>query len=334
MHIIPHTIASLGAGLCLVLAATFGDVWIAAALIWVLAFSWGFGVLGGDRGGANSGRAGWLPVLLGLAHVPLLYLCIWALAANSYSVLASVALFLAAGLYLGQVSNPAGHELIHRTNAAAFRLGQLVFTTILFGHHTSAHRLVHHVHVATAADPNSARRGQSLWRFLPQAWIGSYRSGLIAERRLRPGRTTPYPQYVLGAAVAVMISFLLAGIAGVAVHLFLAAYATLQLLTSDYVQHYGLTRRIQPDGRPETFGPAHSWDAAPTLPRWLMLNAPAHAAHHLRPHLGFEQLSDTSGAPQLPRSLAVMGFVAVFPAWWRHVMDPRLDEIPGRYDRS
>lgn len=56
--------------------------------------------------------------------------------------------------------------------------------TLLFGHHTSAHRLVHHRHVATPSDLNTARLGESFWHFFPRALVGSFRAGLAAERAL------------------------------------------------------------------------------------------------------------------------------------------------------
>ncbi len=44
-------------------------------------------------------------------------------------------------------------------------LGIWAYASVLFAHHTSAHVLVHHVRVATRADPSTARRGESLYRF-------------------------------------------------------------------------------------------------------------------------------------------------------------------------
>ncbi len=44
----------------------------------------------------------------------------------------------------------------------------------------------------------------------------------------------------------------------------LAAYAQMQLLLSDYVQHYGLRRKTSENGKPEPVGPQHSWNA----PAW------------------------------------------------------------------
>lgn len=85
-------------------------------------------------------------------------------------------------LWLGQVANPCAHELIHRTDRLLYRLGVLVYAALLFGHHASAHRLVHHVHAATPDDPNSARSGEGFYAFAFRAWTGSFRQGYLAGR--------------------------------------------------------------------------------------------------------------------------------------------------------
>lgn len=234
--------------------------------------------------------------------------------------------FMTTGLYLGHVSVPAAHELIHRGQKPLFWLGAAIYISLLFGHHSSSHRLIHHVFVGTAHDPNTAGYGQSIFRFLPRAWLGSFIAGLNAEkRRANAGvLATPYPVYVLGGLVSLFCAFAISGLEGVAFHGLLALYATTQLLTSDYVQHYGLSRRLQDNGRPEPISPLHSWDAPPGPADMLMLNSPHHARHHVQPILSYAELSTPSETPVLPYSLTVMGMLAYAPPLWRRVMHPRL----------
>ena len=108
------------------------------------------------------------------------------------------------------------------------------------------------------------------------------------------------------------------------VHVGVAAYAQLQLLLSDYVQHYGLRRGLRADGRREPVGPQHSWNAPSWYSGAMMLNAPRHSDHHLRPGRAFPDLSlDPVKMPMLPRSLPVMATIALVPPLWRRVMDRR-----------
>jgi alkane 1-monooxygenase len=99
-----------------------------------------------------------------------------------------------------------------------------------------------------------------------------------------------------------------------------------QLLMSDYVQHYGLIRAPGPQGRPVPVGPRHSWNSPHQISSALMLNAPRHSDHHGHPARPFPELAlpPADDAPRLPRSLPVMACVALVPPLWRRVMHPRL----------
>ena len=192
----------------LALAALQGGAWVWAALGYVTLLVMAFDRLTAfehDAGqqGEDFPAARALSVFLALAHFLLMAMAVWAIGTGSLAGVTSVAAFFAFGLFFGQVSNSNAHELIHAGNRMRRRLGRWVYISLLFGHHTSAHPLVHHVHVATDKDPNSARMGESYYHFLPRAWIGSFRTGLEAENkrraRMRGSRTWhPYWEYVGG----------------------------------------------------------------------------------------------------------------------------------------
>lgn len=311
--------------------ALAGGVWVWAALIYMTALAYLLDslVAAAPREGTEFPAHNLLSVVLALTHFVLLALVVRTLS-QPMPALHKLALFLGTGLFMGQISNSNAHELIHRQNRALRRLGMWVYVSLLFGHHTSAHPLVHHVHVATDDDPNSARRGDSFYRFLPRAWAGSFRAGLAAEtsRRKRSGRTGlhPYAIYLGGGAACLAVSALIGGAAGILAHLLLAAYATMQLLLSDYVQHYGLRRARLANGRPEPVTDRHSWNAPHWMTSHMMLNAPRHSDHHAHPSRPYPQLRlpSASEAPMLPRSLPAMATLALMPPLWRRVMDPRL----------
>ncbi|MGL6211849.1 MAG: alkane 1-monooxygenase [Paracoccaceae bacterium] len=269
-----------------------------------------------------------LLILLGLGHLMLLPLVVWAVAGPSGLTSGQrVVLFVAAGLWMGQVAHPAAHELIHRGNRLLFRLGVAVYVSMLIGHHASAHRLVHHRHVASPDDPNTARRGEGFWRYLPRAWIGSFRAGFAAETvRYGMGWRHPYTVYVAGAVAGLACGYLLAGWAGLAVWLALSAHAQMQLFLSDYVQHYGLTRATLQDGKLEPVGPRHSWNAAHWFSGRMMLNAPRHSDHHSNPARPYPalRLPEVDAAPRLPWPLPLACTFALIPPLWRRAIRPHL----------
>ncbi len=313
--------------------ALLGGGWLVAALLYITLFAGLMDrlIAGATRPaapGTTQAPANALSALLAVLHFPLLYLAVWAVAGQAgLAPWERLVAFLAFGLFFGQVSNANAHELIHRSQRALHELGKWVYVSLMFGHHTSAHRYVHHVHVGTEADPNTAREGESFYHFAPRAWVGSFRAGLAEENRRRKAGARglhPYVTYVAGGLVALALSWLLAGAAGVAAHLALAGHATMQLLLSDYVQHYGLRRKAGPDGRPEPVGPQHSWNTPHRFTSLMMLNAPRHSDHHLHPARPYPELELEPTLPMLPCSLPVAGTLALFPRRWKRIMGRRL----------
>ncbi len=320
----------------LLAAGIWGGVWIWAALLWLAVLPFVLDELAALVPVAQEfPAADRLLAVLAVAHFGLLAVAVRALGQGGNAAHETIALFLAFGLFFGQVSNPAAHELIHRTERRLFALGKWMFISLLFGHHVSAHRLVHHVHVATARDPNTARSGESFYAFWPRAWWGSFRAGFIAETR-RVGRDAlrhPYPVYVAGGLAMPALAWLIGGWHGVLAYLLLAFHAQSQLLLSDYVQHYGLQRGLDGAGRAEPVGPEHSWNAPHWFSHHLMLAAPRHSDHHLNPARPYPALELSPGGqevPLLPHGLPLMGAIALFPGRWRRLMDRRAREWRAR----
>ncbi|QJF52037.1 alkane 1-monooxygenase [Roseobacter ponti] len=329
-------LASLLPGACLLAGAFLGGVWSAAGLITMTLV-----VFLCDRASfaarAGPGLAKVQPLLIAGLHFTILPAVLLAIGMPGHlSGAETVLLLLGAGLFFGQVSNACAHELIHRQSRAARRLGAAIYVSLLNGQHVSAHLLVHHVHAGTDKDPNSAPLGQSFWQFAARASVTEFAAGWRAETaRQRPGQLHPYAIWLGGAAFTLVTAGLLAGVAGIAALIAMSVYAQLQLLLSDYLQHYGLRRRRVAGGRTEPMGPQHSWNAPQPWSAALMLNAPLHSDHHMHPGRSFDQLYlDPDRAPVLPRSVPVMGALAFVPPLWRRVMDPRVRRLTGEMPRS
>ncbi|MBO9398278.1 alkane 1-monooxygenase [Shimia sp. R9_2] len=324
----------------LALAGMLGGLWAVAALVYM-----GTLVHVMDRlvrgAAAKAGADGEFPsglrlsLLLGVLHFPLMAIGVAALAGiTDLSHGARICVFIAFGLFFGQVSNANAHELIHKPARLPRLIGMWVYISLLFGHHTSAHTKVHHVWVATNKDPNSARDGESFYHFWPRAWLGSFRAGLRAETDMRArakGRAKgmhPYVAYVAGGALMLALAAIYAGPKGAIAYVGLASYSTMQLLLSDYVQHYGLRRAKRANGKPEPVGPQHSWNAPQLYTSALMLNAPRHSDHHMTPTRDYPALRlDRHEMPILPHSLPLMATLALWPRMWRRVMDPRVAKL-------
>lgn len=314
--------------------AVWGGIWALAGLVYMTVLASLLdqisGIFAGDAPeGAEFPLADGLLMVLAVGALAILPLTVWAVAVSDLPVAARVAIFAGAGLWLGQVANPAAHELIHRSGRGLFWLGAVVYSVMLFGHHTSAHRLVHHAFAASDSDPNSARAGEGFYAFALRAWGGSFRAGLQAEtaRQARGGRRLhPYWIYSGLALVSLAIGYTIGGIAGIAVWMGLALHAQSQLLLSDYVQHYGLRRVRRADGRLEPVSDRHSWNAPFWFTSALMLNAPRHSDHHAHPSRPYPalRLPGADAAPMLPWPLPAACVLALAPPLWRRAIAPHL----------
>lgn len=313
------------------LGVAFGGLWLWAAFLYMAVLTILLDQLipltASRAEDAEFPAADALLVSAGLGALILLPLATWAIAASGPLTTGErILAFFATGFWLGQVGHPAAHELIHRPNRWQFRLGAAFYAAILFGQHASAHRLVHHARVASRDDPNTARMGESFYRFAPRAWIGSFRDGARAETALRtshPG-LHPYALYLAISAVALVLATLIAGLPGLLTWTALALHAQFQILLSDYVQHYGLTRARRPDGKLEPVGPAHSWNTAHWFSSAMMLNAPRHSDHHVHPSRPFPALQLPEDTPRLPWPLPLACALALAPRTWRRAIAPHL----------
>lgn len=323
-------VASLSLPGLILLGSLWGGVWTFVALAYVSVFTilvdrWRDGELPVLENAREQAER--LSVALVAAHFVVLPVGVWAVASDG-GLVGRIALGIALGAFVGQVSHPNAHELIHSPSRRLHALGVAVYTSMLFGHHASAHPKVHHVLVATPEDPNSPRPGEGFYRFWPRAWVGSFLAGLRVENRDRARRrdTPPLWQhpYVIycGGAVAALGLAISAG-AGIA-FLLVVGYAQMQLLLADYVQHYGLSRRRRADGRWEPVGPQHSWNTPHWYSSSMMLNAPRHSDHHVNPSRSFPSLRlDRETMPTLPWPMPLAAALAMMPHLWRRLMDPR-----------
>jgi len=132
-------IASLTPAFLILIACLRGGVWAWSALISVTAFvmladRFSHVVLPvrEDRGSELFARR--LGVILALVHFVLLAAGVRAMSNSTMlSIPQALALAVALGLFMGQVSNSNAHELIHAPSRKRRMLGVLVYISLLFG---------------------------------------------------------------------------------------------------------------------------------------------------------------------------------------------------------
>lgn len=239
---------------------------------------------------------------------------------------------VAVGTVTGSQGITYAHELGHSRRRADRVVAWLLMGSVAYAHFMVEHYRGHHPRAATHDDPATARRGESLWRFLPRTLAGSWRSAWTLERRRLAERGHGWRRsplaWAVGAQGATAV-VLAVGVGPAAAGLWLlqAAHAVFLLETVNYIEHYGLQRAVGPHGRPVPFGVAHAWNADAAVTNAFIANLQRHSDHHLHAWKPYETLEALPG-PQLPTGYAGCLFLAMVPPLWFARMHPRLDALP------
>ena len=244
-----------------------------------------------------------------------------------------LALFFGVGVISGPVGIVYAHELLHQRNKAERRLGDLLLATVLYSHFRTEHLLVHHRHVGTPRDAVTARYNEGFhrffWRVLREQPVSAWRAevAMLARAGRKPSdRSNPFWRYGVLQVVALALAFALGGWVGLGLFGFQALIAVWQLELTNYIEHYGLTRRYLGAGKFEHVMPRHSWNASHKASNWLLINLQRHSDHHYKPDRRFPLLQtySTDEAPQLPFGYPMMTTMAMIPPLWRRRMNPRV----------
>lgn len=292
--------------------------------------------LGGEAASTRpaSGPASrWLPRLYVLLQLAATFWAAMWVAQPSTSLTEATGLALSAGLTTGVFGFVAAHEMIHSPDRRERALGLALLGSVFYMHFRIAHVHGHHRRAATAEDPASARLGEGLYAFLARSVAGQLREAWAFEARRR--RRTGRP--VVGAGnrmiaylaieAALLLAIALAGGRALAFLIAVAVVAIVLLESFNYVAHYGLTRRIGPDGRAQRLSPQHSWNSGRRMNNASLFNMGRHSDHHRRMTRPYERLEPLPGAAELPSGYAAALVTALVPPLWRRVMDPRAEAV-------
>lgn len=283
-------------------------------------------------------------VIVGLTALSFILLVGWALWAVSVTELAwweFAAFAVLMGEYGGFVGIVTAHELMHRNRANKRQLSFLLLSLVSYPHFAIEHVRGHHVRVATPEDPATARRGETLYAFLPRTIIGGFKSawGLEKERLARKGigpwslQNNMLVWWSFTLALMAAIFFLL-GPASLLLFAIQSAIAIVALETINYTEHYGMERARKPDGSYARVRPEHSWNSSHILSNINMFNLGRHSDHHYQSNRPYYKLRHYDDVPQFPYGLAGMIMMATIPPLWFRVMDRELDRFRDRADAA
>lgn len=260
--------------------------------------------------------------------------------AEHLSALEKIVLFLGVGVVTGSVGIVYSHELMHQKDKKERTLGDILLAMVLYSHFRSEHLLVHHRYVGTPRDPVTAHYNEGFHRFFPRVLIGSLKSAFGAEKEMLARKdlpwndlSNPFFRYWALQAGMMLLALIVGGWVGLFLFVWQAYIAVWHLELTNYVEHYGLTRKHLGDGKYEHVKPHHSWNAAQKASNWLLINLQRHSDHHYKPDRRFPLLQNytDADAPQLPYGYPLMAAMAMIPPVWRRMMNPRVRKWRGMY---
>jgi alkane 1-monooxygenase len=260
----------------------------------------------------------------------------WVASRPSISHIELAGVVTSVGVTGGVIGITVAHELIHRSKRADRVLGGVLLVMVFYVHWAIEHVAGHHHRVATREDPATARLGEPLPAFVVRSVAMGFLSAWQIEtaRNARRGIRSPLRNRVLwsvlgSCALAALLGALF-GPRAVAFFFAESAVAIAFLETVNYIEHYGLERRLLRPGVYERVTPLHSWNASHRLTNALLFNLQRHSDHHVWPTRPYYTLRHHAESPQLPLGYAGMALLAMVPPLWRRVMDPRVEAHRAR----
>ncbi len=253
----------------------------------------------------------------------------------SISPVGKLGLMVTTGV-VGGIANNAAHELGHKRERAERWLSKLALAQSCYGQFYVEHNRGHHVRVATAEDPASARFRENVYAFAIRSVTTGTRSAwqLESKRLNRKGHSRWSPRNDVLNAWAISVA-LFTGLTvwfGAVDLPWLAGQALVGMFlleAMNYVSHYGLRRRKLPSGRYERLRPAHCWNGNAVITNVFLLHLQRHSDHHLNPVRRYQAVRFDDLAPRLPGGYVSMLVLSMCPPLWRRVMDPRVLAVYG-----
>jgi len=235
---------------------------------------------------------------------------------------------------IGGIGINTAHELGHKKESHERWLSKIALAQSFYGHFYIEHNRGHHVRVATPEDPASSRLGENFYQFWFRTVSGSLKSAWRLEKK-RYARKGKHP-FRIGNDVlnAWLMSTVLWGalmavlgwqILPLLVIQAIVGFSLLEVV--NYMEHYGMLRQKVGVGdrqRYERVDPSHSWNSNNIATNVLLYHLQRHSDHHANPTRRYQTLRDFEESPVLPTGYAGMIVLAIVPAVWRRVMDPRV----------
>ncbi len=254
------------------------------------------------------------------------------------SLLGQVGYVMSMGVVGGIIAINVGHELVHKSTKLEKVSGGLLFSLVSYAGFIVEHVYGHHIHVSTPEDASSSRYKQSLYNFLPKAYVGNFKNAWkIQKKRMNKkglgllSAKNELIWYNLASVIAACVMGLFFTLLGseflLGAGFFLAqsfiAFTLLEII--NYIEHYGLHREKLSNGKYQRVNIEHSWNSNYLLTNMFLFQLQRHSDHHAFAARRYQVLRHHEESPQLPFGYATMFVIALVPPLWMAIMNPRVE---------
>ena len=240
-----------------------------------------------------------------------------------------IGIILSAGIVMATNGINVAHELGHRKSLFSRTCSKLLFLPCQYMHFFIEHNYGHHINVATPEDPATAKYKQNLYSF----WISSVTKTYLSAWRIQIKLLRVSKQSFLSIKndmifyTLFQISFLILiyinyGLTITIYSLLMSIISFLFLETINYVEHYGLLRKLKSNGKYERVEPHHSWNSNHTIGRITLYELTRHSDHHFISSKKYPVLESIDDSPQLPYGYPTSILISFFPPLWFKIMNP------------
>ncbi len=244
-----------------------------------------------------------------------------------------IGMMIAFSLSCASLGINGAHELGHRNTWYEQLFSKILLASTQYMHFFIEHNRGHHKNVSTDDDPASSRYGESLYAF----YVRSVRDSWFSSWKLESDRLKKVNLSVWGIHNEMLIyqfiqATMLLSIALVfswqvmVLYLGAATMGFLFLETVNYIEHYGLKRKMVDGAYYEKTMPIHSWNSSHTLGRILLLELTRHSDHHYMANRKYQVLRHFDASPQMPAGYPAMMLLAFVPPLWFKVMHKQIDK--------
>lgn len=209
---------------------------------------------------------------------------------RTYSYIELTGIILTTGAITGGLGITIAHELVHRKARWERGIGVALLALVNYSHFRVEHVFGHHKHVSTPQDPASARKGETIYAFLPRSIFYSLLSAWKIEAKRKSFFRNRLVHYSILAISLALGVYYFSGQTGLYVYLGQSFVAILTLEAINYIEHYGLERKEIRPGVYEPVTELHSWDSHYRMTNWFLFNLGRHAHHHSSPNVPYQEL--------------------------------------------